>query len=118
MVLCVFSLAAWMPTLSAWAVATLGPAALAEICSVQEPASLGGASIGLSDEESGDVQAKHGHCPFCLLQDHSPVLPPVHSGAMPLVFAEAALLPDLFLRSPRTLHAWSPLAARGPPAGA
>lgn len=116
MALWVFSLSAWMPTLSAWVVSARGVSALAEVCSVKDQASVGSSSVALSSKESGDVQAKHGHCPFCLIQDHSPVLPPVHTAALPLVSAEAALLPSLFLRSPRTLHAWSPLAARGPPA--
>jgi Protein of unknown function (DUF2946) len=110
----VFSLSALVPTLSAWVASTHGQAVLAEICSVKSGAK-GNADAVVTPEGSGGPQAKHGHCPFCLLQDHNTAPPPVSQAFSPVVFEAVALLPSLFLRSPRTLHAWSPLAARGPP---
>jgi Protein of unknown function (DUF2946) len=111
---CVIGLVALMPTLSAWAMATWMPPSLAQVCTVQ-----GARWVQASDvAHQRDAGSTHGqgHCPFCVLQDHSPFLPPQQASS-PLALPVAGnLLPLLFLRAPRALHAWSPLAARAPPA--
>lgn len=118
--LCVFTLSAWMPTLTSWVASTHARTNWTEICSAS-----GARLLAVSmDQSSGDAgEAGHkldgkGHCPFCLLQDHAPVLPATPASVAPFMPVTATLVPPLLLHAPRPLHAWSALAARGPPSAA
>lgn len=116
----VFSLSALMPTISAWLMSARASADAPwiEVCSVQGPKWVRALGNQPPDEGSGHVYGGKGHCPFCLLQDHSPVLPVTPVSLAVMSAPQSALLPMLFLRSPRTLHVWSPAAARAPPLSA
>ncbi|HEX5371936.1 MAG TPA: DUF2946 domain-containing protein [Aquabacterium sp.] len=118
--LCVFTLSAWMPTLSAWVASARATTDLMTICS-----STGARQIGESADQAqadADGKARHlngqGHCPFCLLQDHSPVVPATPAAIVTPLSALASWVPPLLLQAARPLHAWSPLAARAPPLAA
>lgn len=112
---CVMGLAALMPTLSAWAMAKQAPLALTEVCSAKGARWVQALDPLAAQSDSGAAHA-HGHCPFCVLQDHSPFVPAPQALVLVVSPMGSGLLPWLFLRAPRTLHAWSPLAARAPPA--
>lgn len=111
---CVMGLAALMPTLSAWAMSTRVLAPWAEVCSVQGTRWVQGSDAA----PRHDPAAQHGqaHCAFCVLQDHSPFLPVSAMAVATPVAMSDDMLPPLFLRASRALHAWSPAAARAPPA--
>lgn len=109
----VFSLSALMPTLSAWAASAHAPDSWVEVCSSQ-----GAKWVRASDKSSDDTGhlfGNKGHCAFCLLQQHAPLLPTQTISLDIVALSTTELLPKLFLRSPRTLFAWSPLSARAPP---
>jgi Protein of unknown function (DUF2946) len=111
---CVLGLAALMPTLSAWVMSSQAPEVWAEVCSVQ-----GTRWVPTGDASTRSEPASahgQGHCPFCVLQDHSPLIPAQPVWLPRVMTAASDLLPPLFLHAPRVLHAWSPLAARAPPA--
>jgi Protein of unknown function (DUF2946) len=118
--LCVFTLSAWMPTLSAWVASSRSQANWLEVCSANTGALLVAAAdqVGADPAGTGHQPNGSGHCPFCLIQDHAPPLPAKPDAPALAIPASAAMIPPLLLHAPRPLHAWSPLAARAPPLAA
>lgn len=110
-----FCLSTLMPSLMAWAESSRAAGNWLEVCSSQGARWV---QPGPSqDPERAPAQhVKAGHCPFCLLQDHVPLVPAAEPVVAVVALPPAGFFPPLFLRSPRTLHAWSPAAARAPPA--
>lgn len=105
---------ALVPTLSRAMAFASGNASFAEVCTPQ------GLKLVTSDDTAGPDSggpAAHSldHCAFCGLAT---------DGAAPLPAAPAAVVlpvagaepPALFLRAPRTLHAWATAQPRAPPA--
>jgi Protein of unknown function (DUF2946) len=112
-----FVLGALMPAVSAWVMSARLGNNWVEVCT-QQGAKWVMSGVAKADASSPDTQGKadhKAHCPFCVLQDHSPVVPPTATVAMPSS-VQAHAQPLLFLHAPRPLFAWSPSLARAPPA--
>ncbi len=72
-----------------------------------------------ADAAAAPTDAQHllAHCPLCLLQAGGLGLPPeAQQGLMPVALGH--VVPRLFLRAPRPLHAWSSAQPRAPPLSA
>jgi Protein of unknown function (DUF2946) len=114
--LCVFMLSAWMPTLSVWVAHSLGRVDMAAVCQAQVDNRVQQASLATPDKgDPATPMAEKGHCPFCLSQQHTPVLPASLTALVKLPEGLSQQLPSVFLHAQRTQHAWSPLSARAPP---
>lgn len=107
-------LGALAPTVSramAWAASDALPFGV--VCSANPDARTQGTAPG----DAGDG-AHHAsvfeHCPFCSIHAPDLALPSAESIALPLQ-GLAAAEPQLFLRAPRTLHAWASAQPRAPP---
>jgi Protein of unknown function (DUF2946) len=115
--ICILTLSAMMPTLTAWVASARASVSWQDVCSTNRTSWI----QLVADQAPGDAgSAQHnlngsGHCPFCLLQDHTPVLPVMPLAPALANTALAVLVPPLLLHAPRPLHAWSPIAARAPP---
>ncbi|MEY4767060.1 MAG: hypothetical protein RI907_3733 [Pseudomonadota bacterium] len=111
-----FCLSTLMPGLSAWAAAARAGQGTAwmEVCSSQGTRWV--RSAPAADDGAPQGAAHVGHCAFCVLQDHVPLVPVAEPEVDVVALPPEGFVPTLFLRSPRTLHAWSPAAARAPPA--
>jgi hypothetical protein len=114
---CIFTLSAWMPALSSWVASWHARASWVQVCSVTGAKWVQANAGSAQPAEGGPAHELQGsaHCPFCLLQDHTPVLPPSLPAQAAVVAHTAVLIPPLLLHAPRPLHAWSPLSARAPP---
>ncbi len=104
---------ALLPTLShamARAAGTAG-SGYAEVCTPQ-----GMKLVALNDGETAPDSAalQLEHCPWCTAAVGDLAPPPALQGASPQP-AGQLLLPPLFLRGPRTLHAWLLASPRAPP---
>lgn len=69
-----------------------------------------------ADPAAAPAEARHllEHCPLCVLQADGLGLPPdLQPRAEPIVLGH--VVPKLFLRAPRPLHAWSSAQPRAPP---
>ncbi len=110
--LLIFSAAVLMPTLSQCLAYARAPDTLGAICS----ASVASSGAEGHSSKRGESLKSQAHCPYCLQQEHSPVLP-VQSlvGMVPSSLGTQGV-PSLFLFATHTLHVWSPVAARAPPA--
>jgi len=114
-------LAAWV-SLLALVLATLAPGIARAVAFAQGDATAWGqicSTEGTPSPEGGSSPAAHmlDHCPFCSLHGDTLGLPPSlsaqHSAPQP-----AYALPALFLKAPRTLHAWASAQPRAPPLSA
>jgi len=107
-------LGALAPTVSramAWAASDTLPFGV--VCSADPGAwapSTGTAEQGAGLHHSSVFE----HCPFCSIHAPDLALPPMAAVTLPLQ-GLAAAEPDLFLRAPRTLHAWASAQPRAPP---
>ncbi len=115
----VFSLSALMPAISGWVASSRSAGSWIEVCSIQGTKWVQAQSDkDASPDGKGHLYGSNAHCAFCLLQQHAPALPAQPAPLTVAALATVELLPTLFLRSPRTLFAWSPLSARAPPLSA
>ncbi|WP_414639588.1 DUF2946 family protein [Aquabacterium sp.] len=109
-----------MPTLSSWVASAHARTNWTEICSSSGARRVDVAPVQSPDDAGGLAHHLNGkgHCAFCLLQDHAPVLPASPAATVSFAPARMTLVPPLLLHAPRPSHAWSPLAARAPPLAA
>ncbi len=109
-------LGALMPAVSAWVMSARYGQNWVEVCSQSGSkwVSVGNAQQSDASPDKSSPGGHQGHCPFCVLQDHSPVMPVQPLAVLPVI-APAHTQPLLFLHAPRPLFAWSPSLARAPP---
>ncbi len=114
-------LATWV-TLFTLVLTLLAPTVSRAMAYVQGEVAPWGVICSVDDktmsEQSRNPSAPVAHvldqCPYCSLQSDATGLPPAAMAqVVPSVLAHA--VPALFLRAPRTLHAWSSAQARAPP---
>lgn len=107
-------LGALAPTLSramAWAASDTLPFGV--VCSADPDARAPG--VAAAEPGTGQHHASvFEHCPFCSIHAPDLALPPRAAVMLPLQ-GLAAAEPELFLRAPRTLHAWASAQPRAPP---
>ncbi|TDM08334.1 MAG: hypothetical protein C4K60_02370 [Ideonella sp. MAG2] len=98
---------AMVPTLSHAIALNAGASLPSDVCSVQDPQSLG--------TDAAPQTASHHleHCPLCGVATHS--APPPAPVVFTLAAAPATSAPALFWVSPRPLHAWASAPSRAPP---
>lgn len=88
------------------------------ICSTQST-DIASSAIGSSDRTPGESDQKYNgqgsHCPFCLQQSTTAVMPSPET-YLPVRTDLAMAVPELFLQAPKPLFVWGSAQARAPPA--
>ncbi len=106
-------MAALAPTLS-HAMRAGGSDAWVEVCTALGAKWVSADSPTQADESEPASIGAMEHCPYCVLQAHASGLPPAFDLTSPVTALQFAV-PSLFLRAPRTLHAWTTAQPRAPP---